>query len=201
MSTSTYHHGDLHNALVNAALAILRDVGPAALSLRAVARQAGVSAMAPYRHFADKEALLAGVAAMGFDQFTQRLQHAKCRDCDARSALVAQGIAYIRFAHDEPALFRLMFGPMISGVAAIETLTAAGAPAYAALQDAVVAFQPDATPAAREDLTLACWSVVHGLACLQVDGRVGQGLPVTAIEAQAARVLNLLFPAQGESAA
>ena len=194
MSTSNYHHGDLHNALVDAALTILRDVGPAAISLRAVARQAGVSAMAPYRHFSDKEALLASVAALGFELFARRLRQATARERDPRSALVAQGLAYIRFARDEAPLFRLMFGPVISGAEAMETLATAGAPAYAVLRDAVRALQPDATAGTHDDMTLACWSIVHGLACLLVDGKAGHGQPPAVIEAQATRVISLLLP-------
>ncbi|HEY4042471.1 MAG TPA: TetR/AcrR family transcriptional regulator [Rhodopila sp.] len=193
MSTLNYHHGDLRGALLHAAEGLLRDVGPAELSLRAVARRAGVSAMAPYRHFADKDALLAGVAADGFDQFARRLRQATATGHDPRSALTAQGQAYILFARDEPALFRLMFGPIISGASAIDALRAAGAPAYAVLQDAVVAFRPDTDPSAREDLTLACWALVHGLACLIVDGNICQHLTGSDIEAQTARILDLLL--------
>ena len=193
MSTSTYHHGDLRKALVEAALKILREVGPAELSLRAVSRQAGVSAMAPYRHFADKDALLAGVAALGFEMFALRLRQATAMGCNPRSALKAQGLAYVRFARDEPALFRLMFGPVIRGTSAIETLATAGASAYAALQDAVAAYRPDAAPSARDDVTLACWAIVHGLACLIVDGNICQGVTGQYIDAQAARILDLLL--------
>lgn len=193
MSTSTYHHGNLRAALVEAARALLRDMGPADLSLRAVARAAGVSAMAPYRHFADKEALLAGVAAQGFDEFAQALRAAAASGPDPSAALKAQGVAYIRFACGEPTLFRLMFGPVIGGQDALHILRVAGAPAYQALQDAVCAVFPAAGERERDDYTLACWALAHGLACLIVDGNICAGATSQDIEAQSSRILELLF--------
>jgi len=189
-SKAPYHHGDLRAALIVAAEALLARLGPAELSLRGVAREAGVSAMAPYRHFADKDALLAAVAGDGFRQFEARLVQATSAAPDARAGLIAQGVAYVRFAHDQPALFRLMFGPMITKAVALEHLDRDAAPALDALRDAVAAAYPEADATRRDDLVLTCWSLVHGLAGLIVDGR----LPASAeaAEAMAARVLRLL---------
>ena len=189
-SKAPYHHGDLRAALIVAAEALLTRRGPAELSLRGVAREAGVSAMAPYRHFADKDALLAAVAGDGFHQFEARLREATSAAPDPRAGLIAQGVAYVRFAHDQPALFRLLFGPLITKAVALEHLDRDSAPALDALRDAVAAAYPEADAQRRDDLVLTCWSMVHGLAGLIVDGRLPASAEVA--EAMAMRVLRLL---------
>ena len=209
MSTlKNYHHGDLRAELIAAAGGLVRDFGPAGVSLRQAARAAGVSAMAPYRHFADKDALLAAVAAAGFERFAAELDAATRSAADARDGLVAQGVAYVGFACREPALFRLMFGPVITGTASAATLRAAGEAAYGVLERAVAAVRPKAGVQARADLTLAAWSIVHGLACLLVDGKLGDGklggpdggaVPSATAAAMAARVVVLLEPLAGRA--
>ncbi len=171
MSTLTdksYHHGDLRAALVNAALDLLADDGGGTFSLRAVARRAGVSAMAPYRHYHDKEALLAAVAVQGFDGLRDALRVAEAA-ASAGQALVAQAVAYVHYALENPALFRLMFGPRHFG--AHPELAAAGEAAYAVLAARVAIETPANVD--REARTLGCWSLVHGLALLFLDGRIG----------------------------
>jgi len=168
MSTSdrAYHHGDLPAALIAAARELLAEDGTEALSLRAVARRAGVSAMAPYRHFQDKEALLAAVAADGFREFAATLEVAD-RSVPPDRALLEQGVAYVRFACDQPALFRLMFGPPRQG--AHPALKHDEAQAHGVLAARVAAETPAPARTAR---VLACWSVVHGLASLIIDGQI-----------------------------
>ena len=172
-AAKAYHHGELRSALVTAALDLLAAGGPEALSLRAVARQAGVSAMAPYRHYADKEALLAAVAIHGFEGL-----HAALAAADAAvppaSALTEQAVAYVRYALANPMLFRLMFGPRQAF--GHPELTAAGEAAYAVLSNRVA----DQTLPGddREAQTLGCWSLVHGLASLFLDGRINENKPV-----------------------
>ncbi|MDP4023423.1 TetR/AcrR family transcriptional regulator [Methylobacterium sp. NEAU 140] len=175
MSTSdperAYHHGELRGALVAAALADLEAGGEAGLSLRAVARACGVSAMAPYRHFADKDALLAAVAERGFDDLGDRLAAADA-SAEGASALAAQGAAYVAFALARPALFRLMFmgaGGLGAGGRA-EGSCADGSCAYRILSERCAALAGPAMSA--EDLTLTAWSLVHGLAALILDRRV-----------------------------
>ncbi len=178
MSTSAerpYHHGELRPALVSAALELLSDGGVDALSLRAVARRAGVSAMAPYRHYADKEALLAAVATHGFTGLRTALLAADGRAASGQ-ALVAQAVAYVGYALDNPALFRLMFGPKRVGMH--PAMAAAGDAAYAVLADRVAADTPD--DAGRDARVLGCWAMVHGLACLFLDGRIGEKTPAPA---------------------
>ncbi len=168
----SYHHGELRTALVGAALALLTEGGADALSLRAVARRAGVSAMAPYRHYPDKEALLAAVAVQGFDGLRDMLRAADA-SAPAGEALVAQAVAYVRYAEENPALFRLMFGPARLGTH--PALEAAGGTAYAVLASRVTAQTP--ADADREACALGCWSMVHGLASLFLDGRIGDKTP------------------------
>lgn len=162
-----YHHGALREALVDAGLAILAEGGnPAALSLREAARRAGVSAMAPYRHFPDKEALLAAVAAVGFERLATRLGHADA-GATGRAALVAQGQAYVAFALAEPALFRLMFGAVLAKDGTGKSRE--GETAFSVLADRV---GTTTSPAERETVALHCWALVHGLASLALDGLI-----------------------------
>jgi AcrR family transcriptional regulator len=103
-----YHHGDLRRALLSAAEAILEREGPAALTLRAAAREAGVSPAAPYHHFTDKDELLLAVGRLGFDNLKQALAAvAKTVDRDERP--FALGMAYVAFAQAHPALYRVMY--------------------------------------------------------------------------------------------
>jgi len=187
----SYHHGDLRRALVSSALEILSEHGVAGLSLRAVARRAKVSAMAPYRHFADKEALLAAVAEHGFRQLTIRFSAAATAAPDPRAALDALGVAYVVFACDEPSLFKLMFGPAIEEKPAHPGLNEAGCACFDALRQAVKAARFFDGDRQLRDVSLACWSLVHGLASLIVDGRLAEenaGTP----EAMATRLTQLL---------
>lgn len=166
---TAYHHGDLREALVEAGLAILAEGGGvAALSLREAARRAGVSAMAPYRHFADKEALLAAIATVGFERLAAAQREAEAAAPSPVAALKGQGIAYVAFACANPALFRLMFGagaPHKHG-----DLAAAGKVSFDLLA-ARVAGLPSREPI--PDRVLAHWSLMHGLAMLAVDGQLG----------------------------
>ena len=166
LAEKSYHHGELPTALVSAALGMLAEDGADAVSLRAVARRAGVSAMAPYRHYPDKEALLAAVAARGFDGLRDALRAAD-EAAPPGQALTAQAVAYVRYALDNPALFRLMFGPKRLGTH--PELAAAGEAAYAVLATRVAA-EPGGTD--QEARTLGCWSLVHGLASLFLDGLI-----------------------------
>ena len=168
MSTSEkprYHHGDLHTALLKAATDLLEEDN-AGLSLRAVARRAGVSPTAPYRHFADKEALENELAAQGFADLKQRLVATGSQPVSLdRFALIA--VSYVRFALDRPALFRLMFGTPCTDTQDARTAAAAEVHAF------VMACVSEAFPQAdAEALATAGWSLVHGLAFLHLDGKL-----------------------------
>jgi AcrR family transcriptional regulator len=151
---STYHHGDLPAALLRAAGKTLEKRGVGALSLREAARRAGVSHSAPYRHFPDREALLAALAAEGFAMMGERLRGQPAR---------AMGEAYVRFALERPQRFRLMFGGVLPMANYPELLSAADG-AYRAL---VEAFKELPRP---EVAAAAAWSLVHGLSHLLLDG-------------------------------
>lgn len=156
--------GGLRERLVRVAMDMLAD-SSAELSLRSVARGAGVSAMAPYRHFPDKAALLGAVADAGFGLLRVALEAADAT-ASGREALVAQGLAYLAFARAHPALFRLMF----AGRSDCAQPGDAGQSAYAVLAGRVERIVPDAPAAATA--TTAAWAIVHGLAMLALDGRV-----------------------------
>lgn len=159
MSTSgkPYHHGDLRAALLDAADALLDQGGDGAVSLREAARMAGVSATAAYRHFADKEALLAALALRGFEAFGAAMAAAVA--VGDVSPHVARGRAYLRFALARPGRFRLMFGPLLARAGAHPPLLAASRAAFGALQ----------AGAGELDAALRSWGMVHGLAHLMLD--------------------------------
>ena len=170
MSTSEkprYHHGDLHAALLSAATDLLEEDG-AGLSLRAVARRAGVSPTAPYRHFADKEALEDELAAQGFADLKQRLGAAGPQPVTLDLERFAQiAVSYVRFALDRPAVFRLMFGTPCTNTQDVRTAAAAE------VHEFVMACVSEAFPQAdAEALATAGWSLVHGLAFLHLDGKL-----------------------------
>lgn len=156
------HHGDARAALVDAAHELLEDAGAAALSLRAVAERAGLSRQAPYNHFADKEAMLAAVAAAGFGRLAGELR-ASGRGRVGADALAAAGEAYIAFAQTTPALFRLMFSRELVHIAKFPDARAISMDAF----DALVEIVATLCAAERvEEVSLAAWCVVHGYATL-----------------------------------
>jgi AcrR family transcriptional regulator len=165
-----YHHGGLRDALIHAALEILESEGLAALSLRAVARRAGVSAAAPYHHFPDKQALLDAVAKRGFDALTAAMTTRMDKLSDAGARLDASGIGYVAFAVANPALFGLMFSTVGQNPAAGTSLDLARQRAYAVLQKAAAACSPGGKASPEECLRL--WALVHGIAKLVLEGSV-----------------------------
>ncbi|WP_174279752.1 TetR/AcrR family transcriptional regulator [Sphingomonas bacterium] len=165
--SQAYHHGTLRRALLNDAAALLNEGGQDELSLRALARRAGVSPRAPYRHFADKEALLTALAAQAFVAFGHALAAADAAAEPGRE-LEAQAIAYVRFALAAPARFQLMFGPR--RYQADDELVAAKRAAFGVLQARVdLNAEPGEDGRAR---AVGCWSLAHGLAVLFLDGRI-----------------------------
>jgi AcrR family transcriptional regulator len=169
-----YHHGNLREALVAQARALLEEGGVAGLSLRGVARRAGVSGAAPYHHFRDKEALLGAVAADGFRAFTQALRRGtQSGGRDPELRLRKQGAAYVEFAVGNPALFRLMMGGEHGTGEPDSELKAAGRDAFEQLRDAAAQAAAGADQGEPRRLRLlALWATVHGLAMLILDRRV-----------------------------
>ncbi|WP_431229686.1 TetR/AcrR family transcriptional regulator [Paenarthrobacter nicotinovorans] len=180
MSTSVkpYHHGDLRAALVAAAVESLEAGEP--FSLRAVARRAGVSPTAPYRHFADREALDNAVAGEGFRDLLADLEAASDRLPEAaapQDVITALGVAYVAFALRRPAVFRLMFGNECDE-ADSERVQAAGQ-LHGMLNRVFERLFPG-----NSGLSVALWSMAHGLAFLHLDGK----LPPQSNDGVAARV-------------
>lgn len=168
MSTSLgnapYHHGDLRNALLEAALIILEREGEAGLGLRDVARAVGVSPAAPYRHFDSRAALLEALAVTGFQRFTRSMEQVGSSDTLDRTA--AMGRTYVKFALDQPNLFRLMFSPVLRRDNRPGLRMAADA-AYKTLRHVTGQDVESGRVAA-----LAAWARVHGLAVLLLDGQI-----------------------------
>jgi AcrR family transcriptional regulator len=146
---STYHHGDLRTALLRTAADMLEKGGLSSLSLRELARRAGVSHNAPYRHFPDRESLLAALAAEGFELLGDALASRPRRE---------MGEAYVEFALTHPQRFRLMFGGHLQ-------LENRDRRAYESLQQAFADLGEQAQYAAA-----AAWALVHGLSHLLLDG-------------------------------
>ena len=177
-----YHHGNLAPALIEAALALLDETQDWAFSLREVARRAGVSHNAPYKHFPEKRDLLAAVAARGFDALAERTLAALVDVEGARARIIACGRAFAAHGIANPALYRLMFGAALtspeSGRPAIEKAAAAKARAILEeiLGDGVrTGVFPSSLAKPREHAaaTLAIWSALHGLTMLAIDDFVG----------------------------
>ena len=160
MTERSYHHGDLRRALLDAAADVIAESGPAALSLRDLARRAGVSHAAPHHHFGDKAGLLTALAAEGYDLLAAALT-------DARTSFLEQGIAYVRFAVSHRAHFEVMFRP---------DLYHADNPELAAARDrsSAALYTGVATLGAgnAEQAALAAWSIAHGFATLWLSGAI-----------------------------
>ena len=178
-----YHHGDLHRAIVSTALKVLRESQGMEFSLRGLARRAGVSHSAPYKHFADKRELLATVSSVGFELLAKRMSDAIEGLTDPRARVFAMARGYVRHGVENPTLYRLMFGASVSGPdddrpAAIELVAAEKTNAL--LADAIIGGalgHPIANTPQNERMIAAAllifWSQMHGLTLLLVDQFVG----------------------------
>jgi AcrR family transcriptional regulator len=172
-SDSKYHHGNLRDALLAGALAMLESGAGESFSLRELARQVGVSANAPYRHFPSKDALLLAMIAEGFSRLTAAQvgaqNAARARREPAADVFMAAGLAYIQFARHHPGLFRLMFGAFAAANFSEEKSYAANT-AYANLTMGMAA--SIGKPADDPAVSLAAfhaWGLVHGLSQLIID--------------------------------
>lgn len=191
-----YHHGDLKSALRSAAAALIAERGVDAVSLREIAQAAGVSHTAAYRHYADKQALLADLAEMGFRELG-----ANMRDIVASTAggpiaqLQASGRAYVQFGVRQPHLLQLMFGAAIADWQRYPTLLEASSALSAQLSEIIVSGQGIGQFRAGEtaDLALAAWSLVHGLALLLCGRRIRGSEDELFVEQAAQRVIALLI--------
>jgi AcrR family transcriptional regulator len=170
-STATYHHGDLRASCMSAAMELLEEGDGAGLSLRAVARRAGVSPAAPYRHYADREALVSAVAARGYRELAERLAAAHPAPATLRQ-LTSAAVAYVQFALERPALFRIMFGEPCDRDNDERAAETAAVTLY--LREIVGRVFPRAD---AEAIATAIWALVHGLAFLHLDGKLDASTP------------------------
>jgi AcrR family transcriptional regulator len=184
-----YQHGDLRHALIQAGLKLLAEGGLPALSLRGAAQLAGVSHAAPYRHFKDKDALVAAIAEEGFRLLTRHMKEELegCGDEDVLVRLRAAAIGYVSFAVENPGYFRVTFGGAFGEPGTYRALEDAGAEAYGVLRDIVSAGIASGRLRAGDpdQLSLAAWSLVHGLGMLIIDGNVPPALVATAAQRRA----------------
>ncbi len=170
---------DLRERVLAAAFELVEKEGLAALSMREVARRAGVSHQAPYHHFKGREEILAAMAQEGFGMLEQRLAEARRGAESPREAAERAGEAYILFAVRHPAHFRLMFRPELVDVEAHREVMDCGQRAFAHVPQIVRALVEDGLPAEPNEQALVAltWAAVHGLACLLLDGPLAHTLP------------------------
>lgn len=164
-----YHHGNLTEALVEAALDLIREFGPAGFSFAEVTRAVGVSPAAPYRHFRDRDALMAEVARRGYEKFAARLSKAwNDGQPDATAALKNVGKAYLSFARAEPAYYAAMFEARLPADKSRE-LSQASDQAFAVLREAceaLIAEMPKENRPPALMMSLHIWAMSHGIASL-----------------------------------
>ena len=160
-----YHHGDLRRALIDAASRLLEAEGPSALSLRAVAREAGVSPAAPYHHFKDKGELLDAVAHEGWTLLDQALAAAKAKAPSAGDAMSELGVTYVCFARENPALYRVMYDTARDKETLPYEMKESEDSAYCKVRDTLIEAGADPDDTHEIELvTAAAWCSAHGLA-------------------------------------
>ena len=171
-----YHHGDLRRALLLEAVRTIGQQGVDGLTLREVGQRLGVSRTALYRHFSDKSSLLAAVARDGFQRFAAALRQGWEEGGPSLRGFELMGVAYVRFAVENPSHYRVMFGDYRRLCAVDPDLQADAGASFDVLLQALITLQ--AAGAIRRDeprqLALFVWSVVHGVAMLAIDGQLGQ---------------------------
>ncbi|WP_236953064.1 TetR/AcrR family transcriptional regulator [Ketogulonicigenium vulgare] len=185
-----YHHGDLKRALLDTAMQMLAEAGGWQFTLREVARRAGVSHSAPYKHFSDKGELLAGLALIGFDRLREELQRAQqALPGGIEAEFDAMAKAYLGFGQGNAALYRLMFGPEVTSATRLHT-----DPRALSTFEIVVELLERGQSAGIfrkrpvQGQAAACWAQMHGLTLLTLDGlllpeKVGANAVEAALEA------------------
>jgi AcrR family transcriptional regulator len=190
--TKAYHHGDLRAALLAEAATMITEGGAASVTMRALGERVGVSRTAPYRHFTDKSALLLAVAAAGFDRLNDRLQAV---DAAAPRSGVERirrlGEEYVRFALENPANYRLMYGAEAIARAEQPELRESANRLFEQLVEVIRAQQRSGRIKRQDPQTQAyvAWSAVHGLAMLVVEGQIKTTVDVEALARQATATL------------
>lgn len=173
--TRNYHHGDLRSALLTSALEILESDGLDAMSLRAVARKAGVSQAAPYHHFKDKRAIMAAVATVGHIELADTAREFRDRGGNGYASLIRMGGGYIAFAKDHPNLFRLMFGPELTDYPDDQDYQDSTKLGLDMIIERLAGLMDVDVKAGKDEIErsgLTAWCFVHGLATLIVDNKI-----------------------------
>lgn len=185
----SYHHGNLRPAVIERAMLLLEEHGAAGLSLRLVARQLGVSQQAPYHHFADKNALLAALAAEGFRELGENVRRSPLEGRSLERRVGGLCVGLVRFARERPELFHLMFGGRIARAGDYPELVDAASASYRMLvcrvRETLDAFE--ITQFDVDHAAMAIWALGHGLASFILNERIAP--EVAAIVGDDGRVL------------
>ncbi len=179
MKKNAYHHGDLKNALIQAGIEILASEGVNGLSLRKVARKAGVSHAAPYAHFADKQALIAAISTEGFRQLYEQVSGvAGLYQGQAARQLVETAWAYLQFAQADPARFKVMFSGVLESEKNYPEFVAISQQNFQLLVDIVTACQAAGVlrAASADLLAVSVWSLVHGMVALTLENQISHAM-------------------------
>jgi AcrR family transcriptional regulator len=197
-SRDAYHHGDLRQALVDAALEVIDEEDVAAVSLRALARKVGVTYAAPYHHFTDKNALLAAVAQEGFAKLHAVLDEAVAAaaagGAPPREQFRALGHAHVAFALSHRSHYRVMFGRELKDKECYPDLHGTADSCFGKLMAvSAIACGGAANPAEVMSLAVTAWSAAHGLAMLWIDGPLEQKLEGTSIDGLVDGLIDRLF--------
>jgi len=178
-----YHHGALREALLAAARSLVNQRGAENFSLADACRLAGVSAAAPYRHFRDKQHVLEEVTAQGFETLTARFQQViRHYGSGTMAAIAAMGKAYVAFAREQPAVFRLMFGQQ-PALKAAERVERCGHGCFGTLVEQTALYRERQGLSGRvDDVAVQLWTFVHGASSLAIDGDYAEVAPELDIE-------------------
>jgi len=194
----SYHHGNLRRVLIDTAVEIISEQGTKDLSLRKIAKKSGVSHAAPYRHFKDKNAILASVAKEGFEMMlskTQgRIDRSRGNELDHFAIC---GLSYIDFALSYPSHYRVMFGTRVENSYFSDELKPESIPVFKLLRDIIMVCQEKGLLKAGNprEMAISAWSIVHGFAMLRIDHHIpDQGMDEKKLrEIQRSVVLTLYF--------
>ncbi len=191
-----YHHGALRQALLDAALALLQHEGPAELTLRAVARRAGVSHMAPYHHFRDRAALVAAVSQHGFEELERFVREQAIRAGDPLRGFQAAAVAYVVFGVRNPALYRVMFGPEVCRMNDYPDLQRSARAAFALIGEGADRCRTQGLlrDTLGPETAALIWASLHGLVMLLLDGQLSvEARPEEAAMRLATAATDLLY--------
>lgn len=190
-----YHHGDLRRALLDAALALVGEGSVGNVSLREVARRAGVTYAAPYHHFKDKSALLAAVACQGFEMLIAEFERVAARHLPFPSEFLAMAEAYVTFALTHPSHYRVMFLPEVKESPEAEEFHAAGERAYNVLLRQIARARPGESEREHHVLATTIWAALHGISMLGIDGILQNTLPKSQLRKACQTILGMALAA------